>query len=342
MRRFVYLLLLPVLLAGCNRPEGSIPLPRPARGETIVDTSGFGRVWNAVWSTYATEELHTMMVVKDGKVVYERYMTGFDASTPKILWSASKSFTSTAIGLAVGDGLLSVDDKVVSFFSKEELPDTCSTWLQQLTVKNLLTMSSGFAKDHVARCLSDEDFDWARTILATEQVFEPGTRFAYNSMNSYLLSVIFSRVAGEDVSSALERRIFKPLGIRSAKWTYSPQGIFTGGWGLFLSTEDLAKMGLLYARDGVWNGERLLPEGWVAEASAAQIPQSPDGINEEEDWAAGYGYQIWRCRHGFRMDGAHGQLVMVMPEKDAVVVLTGFYTAHIGMNAVWDYVYPNL
>ena len=338
MRRILFLLLLSsAALSGCIRGRGT--LPRDPGG---VDTSSFGNVWNAVWGTRATEECHTLMVVKDGKVVYERYMTGFDASTPKILWSASKTFTSTAIGLAVGDGLLRVDDKVISFFEKEELPDSCSAYLRNLTVKDLLMMSSGFSEDHVRRCLSGEDFDWARTILATTQFFEPGTLFSYNSMNSYLLSVIFSRVAGEDVSTALTRRVFAPLGIRDAHWTYSPQGIFTGGWGLFLSTESLAKMGLLYLEDGVWNGKRILPEGWVKEATAPQIAQDPAGIHTDDDWGAGYGYQIWCCREGFRMDGAHGQIVLVLPAKNAVVVITGFTRGETEMNAVWDYIYPSL
>ena len=120
------------------------------------------------------------------------------------------------------------------------------------------------------------------------------------------------------------------------------EGIFAGGWGLFLSTESLAKMGLLYARDGVWKGRRILPEGWAAQVGAPQILQDPAGRNPENDWAAGYGYHFWTCRHGFRMDGAHGQLVIILPEKDAVIVLTGFTDAPTEMNAVWQYIYPTL
>lgn len=339
MRKIVLLACAMACLATSCVRQGR--LPRADLARTGIDTSEYHKVIIAVTSR-PTDELHSLMVVKGGEVIYERYQPGFDAQSLKVLWSASKSFTSTAIGLAIGDGKLRLDDKVVSFFTPEELPDTLSDWLQQMTVEDLLKMSSGFKQDHVGRCCSGEDFDWAKTILATEQFFEPGTLFSYNSMNSYLLSAIFSRATGEDVSTCLKRRVFAPLGIREDVWTYSPQGIFAGGWGLFLSTESLAKMGLLYARDGVWKGRRILPEGWAAQVGAPQILQDPAGRNPENDWAAGYGYHFWTCRHGFRMDGAHGQLVIILPEKDAVIVLTGFTDAPTEMNAVWQYIYPTL
>jgi Beta-lactamase class C and other penicillin binding proteins len=165
------------------------------------------------------------------------------------MYSVSKSFTSTAIGLAVAEGRLKLTDKVVSFFP-ESLPDTVSPYLAQLDVDDLLKMSVGQAREPQEMRFSD---DWIKTFLAAPVQYEPGTVFLYNSAGSFMLSAILQKATGEKLIDYLKPRLFEPLGIKDADWEVNPQGINVGGWGLRVKTEDMAKLGLLYLQKG--NGE---------------------------------------------------------------------------------------
>ena len=284
------------------------------------------------------------MVVKDGKVVYERYAPTLNAQTPKVLWSASKTFTSTAVGFAVDEGKLSVNDPVISFFTKEELPDTLDERLKRMTVKDLLTMSSGFSRDLLVDAITSFEGDWAQKALAVPMSREPGSKFAYNSMNTYLLSVIVSRAVGEPMDRYLDRKLFQPLGIKNWHWDHSPQGYPTGGWGLYLCTDDLAKAGQFYLQKGRWNWKQLLSEKWIEEASAKHTVMEYK-LDTPLDTNRGYGYQIWRCKPegSYRMDGAHGQFVIVLPEQNAVIVITGHCSqTQKELDAVWQHILPTL
>jgi CubicO group peptidase (beta-lactamase class C family) len=171
-------------------------------------------------------------------------------------------------------------------------------------------------------------------------------------MATYVLSAIVQKVTGEKVIDYLYPRLFRPLGIVGATWQESPQGINTGGWGLYLKTEDLAKMGQLFLQKGEWNGRQLLPAEWIEAASSAQVESLPAGVRRENlkvkakdsDWLQGYGYQMWRCRHNaYRADGAAGQYIIVMPDQNAVIAIT----ANLGdmqaeINLVWKYLLPAL
>ena len=240
-------------------------------------------------------------------------------------------FLSCAVGFAVQEGLLSVQDKVVGFFQDDELPpvEARTERLLNLTVHDLLRMSSGFDNERVDRRNSD---NWARDFLAIPQTWEPGSRFHYNSMNSYLLSVIVSRVTGEKVNDYLQPRLFTPLAIESHEWQQSPQGYNAGGWGMYITTESLAKISLFVLQKGVWNGKRLLDAAWFDEACSPQIMEyAGEDITPEEaavkyagdQWNMGYGYQFWMddCG-GCRLDGARGQFGIVMPDKNAVIATT--------------------
>ncbi|MBW7461807.1 serine hydrolase, partial [Paenibacillus sepulcri] len=152
--------------------------------------------------------------------------------------------------------------------------------------------------------------------LAAPVEHEPGTHFVYNSGATYMLSAILQKVTGQTLLEYLQPRLIEPLGIKGAAWDVCPRGINVGGWGLNVTTEDIARFGQLYLQKGMWNGQRLLTEEWIAEATSSQISNGDGGVN---DWAQGYGYQFWRCRHGvYRGDGAFGQFCIVMPEQDAV------------------------
>lgn len=335
---------LALLVCGC----ASNSLPRAS----YPGSEAFDQVFNDVCSE-GCNELHSMMVVKDGKVIYERYETAHSADELHVMWSASKTFTALAAGFACQDGLLSVDDKVVSFFGPEDLPEEISPWLAEMTVHNLLTMSSGFAYGVRDRTRKREpDMNWVRETLCSDFVFEPGTQFHYNSMDSYLVSVIVSKVVGEPMSEYLNRKLFKPLGIKKWIWEKSPQGYDCGGWGLFINLESFAKAGQFILQRGEWNGKRLLNKEWFDEAMSPQIMQyAGRDVSDEwlaahanDEWNQGYGYQIWCCTHGaYRFSGAWAQLCFIIPDKNAVVACLSHSPNEARMiNSVWTNVYDNL
>ncbi len=235
------------------------------------------------------------------------------------VYSASKSFTSTAIGFAIQEGLLTVDMPVISFF-EGYLPDTISDNLRAMTVKHLLSMNTGHETEpHIF----DEE-DSIAAFLAHEVPHTPGTHFLYNTAATYMLSAILQKLTGITLIDYLTPRLFVPLAIDGASCGMTKQGICAGGFGFYISCDDLAKLGLLYLNKGVWNGQRLLSEAWVAEASSAVSDNSANNPNPDSDWAAGYGYQFWRNAHGkgFRGDGAVGQYCLVRDDCDAVMALT--------------------
>lgn len=280
-------------------------------------------------------ELHSFMVVRHGKVVGEGWWSPYGPAYKHVLFSASKTFTATGIGLSVAEGRLKTSDKVVSFFPNS-LPDTLGPRTRELDVEDLLTMSVG--QEPAAQTRGSDD--WIRAFLATEPVHEPGTVFLYNNYASFMLSAIVQQVTGETLFDYLRPRIFEPLGIRAVDWDLSPQGINMGMVGLRFRTEDLAKFGQLLLQRGKWNSKQLLPESWVADATSSHINSSSAAGT---DWAQGYGYQMWRGRHNSsRLDGMGGQLVLLLPDKDAVVVLTANaeQSKQKQVNLVWDFLLP--
>ena len=295
--------------------------------------------------------IQSVMVLQHGKVIYEKWLNGGEPQKPHILNSVSKTFTSAAVGLAIDEGLLSLDDKLISFFPND-LPLTPSENLKKVTIRHLLTMNCGHDSEPSRRKDGDT---WVKTFLNWPVEHEPGTWYCYNSMGTYMLSAIVQKVTGQKIVDYLQPRLFDPLGIEPPRWEESPQGINCGGWGLYLKTEDLAKMGQLLLQKGKWKGKQVLPENYVMEATRAQVPCQPAGTRadkvvesgltpENSDWVQGYGYQVWRCRHNaFRADGAGGQYIIVIPEKDAVVVNTAeLRDMQAELNLVWDYILPTL
>ena len=311
----------------------------------------FGNYLRAVKK--ADQDLHSIMILQHGKVVKEQWLGEGDRHTPHVLNSVSKTFTATAIGFAVAEGKLKVTDKVISFFP-DQLPAEVSPYLKELEIRHLLTMSSGHDVDPTAlvRQKGNEKADWAKLFLSAPLVHKPGTYFVYNSLGTYMLSAIIQKVTGEKVINYLYPRLFRPLGIVGATWEESPQGVNCGGWGLYLKTEDLAKMGQFFLQKGKWNDKQLLPESWIEEATTSKIASLPAGMRPENlkmkpkdsDWLQGYGYQMWRCRHNaVRADGANGQYIIILPEQDAVIAMT----ANIGdmqaeINLIWKYILPAL
>ena len=343
MKRFLVLAVL-ISLAACSPKNGNLP-----RGKASAQMDkAMSEYLQAVKD--CSEDLHSIMVVQHGKVLAEHF---FVPDTAHVLHSVSKTFTSTAVGFAISEGLLHLDDKIVDLFP-ESVPENASDTLSRITIRHLLTMNSGHGKDPTGSVRSN-DGDWVRGFMEWPIEYEPGTCYCYNSLGTYVLSAAVQKVTGQKVVDYLESRLWQPLGIEKPKWLESPAGINTGGWGLYLHTEDLAKMGLCILNGGKFAGKQVIPADWVKEMSAKQVPCCPAGTNEVQmrernvdpatsDWLQGYGYQMWRCRrNAFRADGAYGQNIIVIPEKDAVVVTT----AQIGdmqeeINLIWDHILPAL
>ena len=275
--------------------------------------------------------MHSVMILRHGKVIAEAWWAPEDATKPHVLWSLSKSFTSTAVGLAVEEGKLSIEDRVVGFFP-DDLPGEPSENLRKMQVKDLLTMSTGHADEPNVR----QSQDWIKSFLAHPLPHPPGTFFRYNTPATFMQSAIVQKVTGKTVVDYLQSRLFDPLGIQPPRWDTNPQGISLGGYGLFLKTEDIAKFGQLYLQNGKWEGKQLIPTTWVQKATSKQVS---NGDNPSSDWNQGYGFQFWRCRHNaFRGDGKDGQFCVVMPDQDAVVVMTANTTnMQAQLSLVWDH-----
>ena len=291
------------------------------------------------------DAMHSFMLVRHGYVVAEGWWSPYDSSTPHMLYSLSKSFTSTAVGLAIAEGKLSLDDQVMKFFP-DEVPAQPSVNLQSMRVRDLLRMATGHDRETLPwRWNGNPDSapppaqPWTQTFLAQPVPFKPGTHFLYNSPATYMLSAIVQRVTGMTVLDYLRPRLFQPLGIDHPDWEASPQGVTLGAFGLLIRTEDIARFGQLYLQKGKWHGRQLVPASWVTAATSLEVA---NGSSPESDWDQGYGFQFWRSRHNsFRGDGAFGQYCMVLPDVDAVVVITsGVRNMQSVMNIVWDVLLP--
>lgn len=288
-------------------------------------------------------ELHSFMMLRHGQVIAEGWWDPYGPDLVHTMYSMSKSFTSTAVGFAVAEGKLSVEDKVVSFFPKD-LPDQISENLAAMRVKDLLTMSTGNEKEPTQVCVKSEN--WVRTFLAQTIAHKPGTQFMYNSAATYMCSAIVQKVTGQTILDYLTPRLFEPLGISGMRWESCPLGINTGGWGLSIQTEALAKFGQLLLQEGKWNDKQIIPAAWVDEATRFHIQQpggdKPDRPKSNNDWLQGYGYQFWRCQGtAFRGDGAFGQFTIVLPEQDAIIVMTSENKNMQGqLDLVWKHLLP--
>jgi CubicO group peptidase (beta-lactamase class C family)/lysophospholipase L1-like esterase len=280
------------------------------------------------------DAMNSFMLLRHGHVVAEGWWAPYQPDSPHSLYSLSKSFTATAVGIAIAEGKLSVDDEVLKFFP-EDAPDEPSSNLKAMRVSDLLRMATG----HQTEPPRPSDRPWTEAFLAHPVPFKPGTHFLYNTSATYMLSAIVQKATGMTLLDYLKPRLFDPLGIEHPTWETSPQGISTGGYGLSIRTEDIARFGQLYRQKGMWQGRQLVPESWVEAATALQ---TSNGSNPNSDWDQGYGYQFWRSRHGaYRGDGAFGQYCIVLPEQDAVVAITsGVKDMQAVLNLVWDKLLP--
>ncbi len=337
-----------LLLISCDSKKEITDLPRAKTPESIQQAVDAVLAGDRADDSVLFESL---MILKHGKVLYEGWYGDAAPDKPHAMHSVSKSFTATAVGMAVDEGLLKVTDKLVDFFP-DNLPEEVSDNLKAVTVHDLLTMNCG--QETEAR-FRNSDQDWVTSFLAHPFVHEPGTWYCYNSLGTYMLSAIVQKLTGEKVLDYLTPRLFEPLHIEIPQWDESPQGINAGGWGLQLKTEDMAKFGQLFLQKGVWNGKRLVSEAWVNEASKYQVPSVPAGTRPDQaaergltpencTFMLGYGYQMWRCPdNAYRADGARGQYIIIVPDSDAVIACTAnSANLQAEQNLIYEHLFPAL
>lgn len=313
-------------------------LPASTPAAQGVDASGVHAFLDALEAAPGIEP-HSLMILRHGRLVASGWWAPYTARRPHLLYSLSKSFTVTAAALAEGEGLIDFDAPVLSYFPEFEA-DVTDPRSRAILVRHVASMASGHESETVDAAFGTDPAEPVRGFLLQPPQRDPGTVFAYNQPCTYTLGAIVQRVTGQTLTDYLRPRLFDPLGIGTTVWQRDRTGREIGFSGLHATTDAVARLGQLYLDDGVRQGERLLPEGWVARASRPHIPTAGAmGEGDRRDWDRGYGHQFWISRHGFRGDGAYGQFCLVLPGHDAVIAAT---TATEQMQEYLDLVWRHL
>ena len=329
MKRVLFSLLISLFAVGATAQINE--LPRCAPEDQGVPSKALIELFDSLHAMPGTD-IHSMIVMRHGKVVGEFYPAPFGPEYQHTQYSSSKTLVSMAVGIAVDENRLRIDDRVATFFI-DYLPDTISTRLADMTVRDLLTMTSGIKPDWAMRSRGTE---WIKTFLSKEVINEPGEVFAYDSMVTYMLSAIVQKVTGKKTLEYLQEKLFDHMNISKVNWEESPEGVNTGGWGLHIQSESLAKVGQMWLQGGVWEGKQLISKDWIDQMSSRQANGGDYG----------YGFQTWQCAYptAVRADGALGQYVIVVPEKDVVIVLTeaSFTNGKPQRGLIWNKFLPAL
>jgi len=314
-----------------------VPIERSTLHEQEVSSISVNKFIQALEKSAANMRSFTLL--RHGKLIAEKYWNPYAKEYKVWVYSISKSFTSTAIGMAIDEGLLELDDCVLSFFPQES-PANPTSNLSTMKVRHLLSMSTGHAVDTLDSITSSLEGEWVKTFLSLPVEYEPGTHFVYNSGASFMLSAIIETVTKQTLMDYLTDRLFKPLGFGEVIWDKNQKNVVTGGWGIMLRAEDLAKLGQLYLDKGSYQGKRIVSEKWVEEATRKQVENSSTGSTK--DWSLGYGFQFWRCQNNaYRADGAFGQYAIVLPEQDAVLsIMSETSDMQEILDIVWEYLLP--
>jgi CubicO group peptidase (beta-lactamase class C family) len=315
-----------------GQTEGvSFPTSSPSRQG--VDPAGLVGFVDALDTDPAIEP-HGLIVHRHGHRVLETYWSPHRAGQPRLGYSLSKTFTGTALGLAVGDGLLSLEDRVIDHLP--ELADHADERMGSMRIRHLASMSTGHADETLLDALMTDPTDLVAAFVKLPPQNDPGTWFAYNQPPVLVLSAILQRLTGQRLVDQLRGRVLDQIGVGDLRWSQYKPGIDLGFSGVFTDLDAIARLGQLHLDSGRWNGEQVLPLGWVEEASSIQIENAH---RPEPDWALGYGIQMWMCRHGFRGDGAFGQFMVVLPQHRAVVA---FHSCTEDMQVVMDHIWDSL
>lgn len=256
--------------------------------------------------------MHTIMVIKDKKVIFESGFGVYSTKVPHCTFSACKSVTSLAIGILASEGKLRLSDKLYDIFPQLFTPIS-RLKLRDLTIKDLLTMRSTVTFAELNSMLTE---DWLKGFINSSTKGTIGQTFAYNSMNTYVLSAIVCKITGESMTSFLDKKLFAPLGITNYFWEKCPNNIEKGGWGLYICPEDFAKLGQLLLDDGVYGDRQIISKAYVDKATSPLVPTSPD-FGEFD-----YGFQMWSGRkiNAFLFNGMFGQNVLCFKDSNIIIV----------------------
>lgn len=282
-------------------------------------------------------EVNSLMIVRHGRLAAAGWWAPYTAERMHAAHSLTKSFTSTAIGLMIREGLVGLHDRVADLFPAD-MPENPGENLLRMDLWHLLTMTCG----HETEAVPGTETNYAKAFLAHPVPREPGTHYLYNSMASYMLTVLVYEKTGLNLLDYLRPRVLEPLGCGDMFCLTCPRGIENGGGGLYIRTVDIARMAQLYLQKGRHNGVQLIPEAWIDEASSWQVSTAnhPAG---DGDHTSGFGYHIWRCipPDVYRFAGANGQFGIVMPAKDAVIAVTASSWNTAGITeGLWDILLP--
>jgi CubicO group peptidase (beta-lactamase class C family) len=317
-----------------------LPLPASFPAAQGVDASAIGAFLDRIESA-PDIELHGLVILRHGHVIAAGWWWPYTPDRLHQVYSLSKSFTATAAGLALGDGLLNLDAPVISHFP-ELASAVTDDRLLAMKVRHIAAMASGHLNDTWDRVRTTDDLtEPVRNFLAIPPDRDPGSVFAYNQLATYTLGAIVQRVTGQGLVDYLRRRVLDLVGAGSVSWMRDEAGRELGFSGLHATTDTVARLGQLYLQDGCWNGKRILPTAWVTEATKPQISTRSARPADVPDWLEGYGFQFWRSRHGYRADGAYGQFSLILPQQDAVVAITGQTTEPQDLlDVVWRTLLP--
>lgn len=297
-------------------------------------------------------DLHSVLLYQEGREETTWYAEKWAASWRENRYSLAKSITTLGVGLAIEEGLMTLEDCPLTYFP-DLIEKEPTDWQRQVTLRHLLTMTAGYGREaQMASFSRDQIPHWTRHMVNVPVVTQPGTKFGYNNGSPYLCSAMVTKRTGQTLLDYLKPRLFEPLGIRNPQWLSSPEGCTAGSGGIMLSPWEMMQIGKLYLQEGQWEGRQLIPAAWIHEATKKQVETARPAdsrVNSaaagRADSEAGYGYLVWRNSEGrgYRAIGNGGQFIFVFPERRAVLVLTARENSvQPIMNTVWEYLYPQL
>ena len=313
----------------------------------LVEIVGF---YEAAHAKDQGVSIDSISIVRNGYLVADFYFNPlFPKDTAHVIHSCTKSIMSALIGIAIEQGhIASVDVPMIEFF-KDKQDAIQDEKMTAITLMDLLSMKTGIRSRDSYLYRWEGLFamtataDWVAHILSLPVDAQPGTRFNYSNLSSFLLSAIIHKATGIDTMAFARKHLFDPIGIGDVRWEWSPQGIGIGYARMWMKPEDMAKFGLLYLQQGQWNGRQIIPAAWVQESITPHaFPKNyveildANGEKDQEltsrNWAGanffrafadGYGYQWWLDKSGtYSAVGVAGQFIMVAPEQNLLTVVT--------------------
>ena len=308
-------------------------IPRAQNAESVgISSSVVAKMTEEM--AYRGINIHSMMVLRHGKVACEAWSQPLNADTPHMVYSVSKSFLATAYGFALEEGLIKRETRLLDLFP-ELRPKKTDEKLEKLTINHLLTMTAG--KQTAIR--GSKNSNWLQTFINAKWIFAPGEGWRYVNDNYYVAAEMLTRAVGMSVTEYLTPRLYEPLGIAVPLWETGPSGVDCGGWGLMLKTEDMAKLILCYHNGGVYDGVQVIPAWWVTEATTIMHDNSQ--VEKAADSKAGYGCGFWKCAgmpNTYRCEGVFCQYAISFGDYDACLVVTSDHSdLQETLDVIWKY-----